>query len=136
MRSQIPLGLRQACAVAGALALLAAAAPASAAPSVQVVKPTAASATFVNYTAPGDLARDAGEPTLGVNWKSGKVLFQAFTETDQITFDDTTLPARASWKDVSRPPTSIVSLDPILETDPVTGRTLVSQLAPPCSVAA
>ena len=64
------------------------------------------------------------------------MLYQAFTETDQVTFDDSTLPATASWKDVSRPPTNITSLDPILETDPITGRTLVSQLAPPCSIAA
>ncbi|MBC7375740.1 MAG: hypothetical protein H7323_17255, partial [Frankiales bacterium] len=72
MRPQIPRRLRQAGAAAGALALLAAASPASAA----VVKPVAGSATFVNYTAPGILARNAGEPTLGVNWKTGKVLFQ------------------------------------------------------------
>ena len=75
-------------------------------------------------------------PRSGVNWKTGKVMFQAFTETDQVTFDDATFPATARWKDVSRPPTSITSLDPILETDSVTGRTFVSQLAPPCSVAA
>ena len=116
----------------GALALLVTAAPASAA----VSGPAAGGPTFVNYVAPGELARDAGEPTLGVNWKTGKVLYQAFTETDQVTFDDRTLPAKATWKDVSRPPTDVISLDPILETDPVTGRTLVSQLAPPCSIAA
>lgn len=124
--------LRALAATAGALALLGAATPVSAA----VEKPDASSATFVNYTAPAELAREAGEPTVGVNWKTGKVLFQAFTETLQVTFDDSTLPAKATWKDVSRPPTSITSLDPILETDPITGRTLVSQLAPPCSIAA
>ncbi len=124
--------LRTAAAAAGALALVVAASPATAA----VTQPAAGSATFVSFTAPGELARDAGEPTIGVNWKTGKVLFQAFTETDQITFDDSTLPAKATWKDVSRPPTSLASLDPILETDPVTGRTLISQLAPPCSIAA
>ncbi len=124
--------LRSAAAAAGVLALLAAASPATAGVSA----PAAGSATFVNYAAPDGMALEAGEPTLGVNWKTGKVLFQAFTETDQITFDDSTLPAKATWKDVSRPPTDIVSLDPILETDPVTGRTLISQLAPPCSIAA
>jgi LPXTG-motif cell wall-anchored protein len=123
---------RRAAAALAALALVAAAAPASA----QVSTPTADSATFVNYTAPDEIARDAGEPTLGVNWNTGKVLFQAIVETDQVTFDDTVFPATASWKDVSRPPTNITSFDPILETDPTTGRTLVSQLAPPCSIAA
>jgi hypothetical protein len=124
--------LRTAAAAAGALALVVAASPATAA----VGAPTAESPTFVNYRAPDGIAQNAKEPTLGVNWKTGKVLYQAFTETDQVTFDDSTLPAKATWKDVSRPPTNIRSLDPILETDPITGRTLVSQLAPPCSIAA
>ena len=44
-------------------------------------------------------------------------MFQAYTETDQVTFDDRVFPAKARWKDVSRPPTSMASLDPILETD-------------------
>lgn len=132
VRPTAPRRLRQAAALTGALALLVAASPASAAVSA----PGEGAATFVNYTAPGALARDAGEPTVGVNWNTGKVLFQAFTETDQVSFDDTKLPAVATWKDVSRPPTNVVSLDPILETDPVTGRTLVTQLAPPCSIAA
>ncbi len=91
---------------------------------------------FAVYPAPGQLARDAGEPTIGVNWKTGKVMFQAFTETDQVTFDDSKVPATASWKDVSRAPTNVTSLDPVLETDSTIGRTFVSQLAPPCSVAA
>jgi hypothetical protein len=119
-------------AAAAVLALLAAATPVAA----DVTGPTSGSATFVSYVAPDELAREAGEPTIGVNWNTGKVLFQAFTETDQVTFDDTAFPATAAWKDVSRPPTNITSLDPILETDNVTGRTIVSQLAPPCSIAA
>jgi hypothetical protein len=131
-RTSLPSRLRAVAATSAALALVVAASPATAA----IEGPDAESATFVNYTAPEELAREAGEPTIGVNWKTGKVLFQAFTETDQVTFDDSTLPATATWKDVSRPPTNLVSLDPILETDPVTGRTMVSQLAPPCSIAA
>jgi len=97
---------------------------------------TASTPAFVNYKAPAALARDAGEPSLGVNWKTGRVMFQAFTETDQVTFNDKVFPATARWKDVSRPPTNLTSLDPILDTDEVTGRTLISQLAPPCSIAA
>ncbi|MCU1690912.1 MAG: hypothetical protein JWM64_3 [Frankiales bacterium] len=93
-------------------------------------------ATFAVYPAPGSLARDAGEPTLGVNWKTGKVMYQAYTETDQVTFDDSTSPATATWKDVSGATTSQVTLDPILETDSTIGRTFVSQLLPPCSLAA
>lgn len=121
--------------LAAALVLGAVAVPVSAGGSPG--RPSAAgAAAFVNYPAPGQLAREAGEPSLGANPKTGRVLYQAFTETDQITFDDAVFPATAAWKDVSRPPTSLVSLDPILDTDEVTGRTLISQLAPPCSVAA
>jgi len=119
-------------AAAGGLGLLVAAVPASA----TVQAPAAGSATFVSYPAPGALARDAGEPSLGVNPKTGRVMYQAFTETDQVTFNDKVFPAKASWKDVSAPPTNVTSLDPILDTDPKTGRTYISQLAPPCSISA
>lgn len=104
--------------------------------SAVVVGPSATTATFVNFTAPAGIAEAAGEPTLGANWLSGRTMYQAFTETDQVTFNDAVFPATASWKNVSRPPTNVTSLDPILHTDEVTGRTLVSQLAPPCSIAA
>jgi hypothetical protein len=124
--------LRRGAAAVAVLALVASAAPVAA----DVRRPDATSATFVNYAAPEGIAQDAAEPTLGVNWNTGKVLYQAFLETVQVTFDDATLPATATWKDVSRPPTNIESLDPILHTDEITGRTIVSQLAPPCSIAA
>lgn len=131
MRSRRTLARRGA-AAAAVLALLAAATPVSAG----VTRPTADSATFVHYAGPEGIAQDAAEPTLGVNWNTGKVMFQAYLETDQVTFDDTVFPATATWKDVSRPPTDVVSLDPLLHTDEVTGRTMVTQLAPPCSIAA
>ncbi len=99
-----------------------------------------AAPTFAVYPAPGGeapIARDAGEPTIGVNWKSGKVMFQAFTETDQVTFDERTNPATATWKDVTGlSNTGVTSLDPILETDSAVGRTFITQLTPPCSNAA
>ena len=123
---------RRAGAALAVLALVAAATPVAA----EVTGPTSSSPTFVSYVAPTELARSAAEPTIGVNWNTGKVMFQAYTETDQVTFDDAVFPAKATWKDVSRPPTNLVSLDPIVETDSVTGRTIVSQLAPPCSIAA
>ena len=123
---------RRCAAAVATLALIAGATPVAAA----VTEPTAGSATFVSYTAPDGLARSAAEPTIGVNWNTGKVMYQAYLETDQVTFDDSAFPATASWKDVSRPPTDIVSLDPLLHTDEVTGRTMVTQLAPPCSIAA
>ena len=94
--------------------------------------------TYVNYH-PSDkpnegLGHDAGEPSIGVNWKTGKVMYQAVQQTIQVTFDGTT-PAKATYKDVTNPAIGANTLDPMLFTDSVTGRTFVSQLTPPCSVA-
>jgi uncharacterized repeat protein (TIGR01451 family) len=76
---------------------------------------------------------DAGEPTLGANWKTGKVMFQSFLTTFRVTFDDSCASTpSALWEDKS-PPTSANSLDPILWTANRTGdapnRTIVSQLS-------
>jgi hypothetical protein len=82
------------------------------------------------YTPPaGFQTSDAGEPSIGANWKTGSVFFQASLQTMRVRFDDTAAPARATWEDVSAPTTSIVSLDPILYTDSRTGRVFSSQLA-------
>lgn len=85
---------------------------------------------YTNFAAPGTLSsnNDAGEPSIGVNWKTGKVLYQSYLDTYQIAFNDATNPATASWV-AKRAPTAITSLDPILFTDPQTGRTFESQLA-------
>ena len=101
--------------------------------------------TYTNYTpttlsgesdaAFGALGADAGEPSIGVNHRTGKVMYQAMRQTIQVSFDDRTVPAKVSWKDVTDPVEGFVTLDPILFTDAVTGRTWVSQLAPPCSIA-
>ncbi len=83
---------------------------------------------FQNYVAPPNLGNDAGEPSIGVNWNTGRVMYIAGLQTLRVTFDDTTSPARATWEDRSYTTTSITSLDPILFTDHDTGRTFVSQL--------
>jgi len=90
--------------------------------------------SFANYPAPEVLsgAHDAGEPSIGVNWNTGKVMYQALTNTYRVTFDDATVPATARWEDKSAhlpACTAVASLDPILFTDPHTGRTFESQLA-------
>ncbi|MGN6782270.1 MAG: CARDB domain-containing protein [Marmoricola sp.] len=93
-------------------------------------------AGFTNYTAPTSFtdANNAGEPSIGTNWKSGATLYQAYLSTYKVTFDDSTSPAQATWTDVSAnatkgcPQGSLQSLDPILFTDHTTGRTLESQL--------
>lgn len=101
------------------------------------------SATFVNYPAPENIPpalgsstagqHGAGEPSIGVNWKTGKVLYEAGNHTLRIAFNDLTTPATATWAD-KRSPYSRVSLDPILFTDSTTGRTFASQLDGACSV--
>src|SRR3989442_8041008 len=68
------------------------------------------------------------EPSIGCNWNSDKAMFTGVLRTSRISFDDCTSPATATWQDVSFATTSTVTLDPILFTDHITGRTFVSQL--------
>lgn len=93
---------------------------------------TAVAPGFRNYAAPDSLPRahDAGEPSIGNNWKSGATMFQAYTSTFKVDFDPTT--GDATWADRSAGPpkcTAATSLDPILWTDHASGRTFESQLA-------
>jgi PKD repeat protein len=87
---------------------------------------------FFNYLSPAGVADSAGEPSLGVNWNTGNVMFYGGvnTEPSRATFDDCPSPARLTW--VTTPSTTASATralgDPILFTDRVTGRTLVSQL--------
>src|SRR5437879_5499492 len=72
--------------------------------------------TFVNYPAPEDCsaahpppnciqpalgsttssAHSAGEPSIGVNWSTGKVFIEAGNHTLRVTFDDSRKPATAT----------------------------------------
>jgi hypothetical protein len=91
--------------------------------------------SFANYHAPAPLGTSAGEPSIGVNWKTGNVFIEAITQTLRVAFNDCYIPALASWADKSAP-TSATSFDPILFTDPRTGRTVVSQLITSAGVVA
>lgn len=88
------------------------------------------------YTSPPGIGDNAGEPTLGVDPKSGQVLFQALLETLNVSGFDKKKPGDATWQNVASDITSIDSFDPILEMDPKTGRTFVSQLTLACSLMA
>jgi hypothetical protein len=92
--------------------------------------------TYDLYPAPAPLGQSAGEPSLGVNWNSGNVMYIAGLETLRVSFNDTVTPAAASWTDVSFPLEGLLTLDPILFTDSGTGRTFVAQLAGPASLMA
>jgi hypothetical protein len=89
------------------------------------------SSAFVNYQAPEGLGDRAGEPTLGVNPKTGAILYQAYTETLRVT--DLQDDGSATWELGTFPVPQPRSFDPILRTDPDTGRTFTSQLLLACS---
>jgi hypothetical protein len=88
--------------------------------------------SFKNYPAPNGLGQNAGEPSVGVNTKTGKVMLQAGLQTLQVDFTATP----PTWKNVGSAITSSSSLDPILFTDQRTSRTFVSQLSSGCSLMA
>ncbi|HET7711177.1 MAG TPA: sialidase family protein, partial [Thermoanaerobaculia bacterium] len=92
---------------------------------------------FFNYAAPPGWAEDAGEPSIGVNWKTEKnnnggtvTYFGGFLPYMlTASFDDRFSPAKVDWKQhdlvVANAPRAFG--DPILFTDSKTGRTFVSQ---------
>lgn len=79
---------------------------------------------FTNYAAPKSFGTSTGEPSIGADWKTGAVLIQSGTTTLKVNFAGN---SNAKWADVT-PANSVFTMDPILFTDPHTGRTSVSQL--------
>jgi uncharacterized repeat protein (TIGR01451 family) len=127
MRSRIALAL------AGATLIAIVALPgATASEQASQAASPAATPTYANYAAPAALGNNAGEPSIGVDWKTGKVFFESNISTYRVSFDDCSSPARTTWEDRSAP-TSVQSLDPILFCDHNTGahanRVFASQLA-------
>ncbi len=96
--------------------------------------------TFQNFQPPAGMGNSAGEPSIGVGlagpgYPQGRAMFQSNTSMLRVTFNDNVSPATALWETKSAP-NAATSLDPILFTDRQTGRTLTSQLAGACSLAA
>jgi Calx-beta domain len=79
---------------------------------------------------------DAAEPSIGVNWKTNRALYQSGLTTFRVTFNDSCASSPSTiWEDKSAG-TAQTSLDPILFTDhgynplsPIVGRTITSQLS-------
>jgi hypothetical protein len=96
---------------------------------------TATAPQYVNYAAPDGLAVSAGEPSIGWTGPAkDAVMFQASTETTEVHWDDTYTTPIATWTPRPSPlNSSATTFDPILATDPVLGRTMVSQLLLACS---
>lgn len=92
----------------------------------------AATASFTLFAAPSSAGANAGEPGVGVNWKTGAVMVQSGDRTFRVTNFNTTR-RTATWTNVTPQPTSINTLDPILFTDVRTNRTYVSHLQVDCS---
>lgn len=88
--------------------------------------------TFTAYMSPQGVGDDAGEPSVGANWKTGRIMYYGgFMEyVLRVTFDDSKQPAGALWetRDLLLAATPRVLGDPILYTDSETGRTFISQL--------
>lgn len=93
--------------------------------------PPAYAPRFFNFRPPSGLGENAGEPTLGVNFSSGNVMFIALLETLRASFNDSSSPATTQWLNRSFLATATRTNDPILFTDSATGRTFVSQLILP-----
>jgi hypothetical protein len=93
--------------------------------------------TYAQFSAPKGKADNAGEPSIGSNWKSGNTLYTSNTDEYVVKFNDK---ARTStWtlvNDDITDPSNKVSFDPIGFTDHQTGRTIVSQLYLACSASA
>jgi hypothetical protein len=93
--------------------------------------------TYRQYEEPKGVADDAGEPSIGANWKSGNTLFTSYVNEYVVRFND--LVGTSTWTRVNddiTDPSNQISLDPIGFTDHVTGRTIVSQLYLACSASA
>jgi hypothetical protein len=92
--------------------------------------------TYRQYEAPSGLSTDAGEPSIGSNWKSGNTLFTSNTNEYVVKFGAGSSSTWTLVNDDVADPSNKISLDPIGFTDSETGRTFVSQLLFACSGAA
>jgi hypothetical protein len=70
---------------------------------------------------------NSGEPNIGVNWETGKVMYMAGNQVSQVTFNDRVSPPTATWKDVT-PAQEQANEDQIIITDRKTGRTWAAGL--------
>lgn len=76
------------------------------------------------------LGHDAGEPSVGNNWKSGATVYQSDLQTLFVNFNDN-CPSNgqaATWVNRPAPTSQFVDSDPIGFTDRYTGRTFASEL--------
>jgi hypothetical protein len=83
----------------------------------------------VHYQSTDVLRRqNAGEPSLGTDWKTGNAMYMAGTQISKVSFDDSASPTKATWTDVTPPQQSTVNEDAILFTDSSFGKTFTEGL--------
>ena len=83
------------------------------------------------------LGNAAAEPTLGINPKTGAVMFQSLQQTLRVSGFDAAGNGTSSWQDATDVVEGAQTSDPMIYTDPKTGRTWVNQLlATQCSAQA
>ena len=85
--------------------------------------------TYQNLKPPAGMGDNSGEPSIGVNFNTGNIMNLAVLDTLRLTMDTTTSPATPNWSLHNNTISNTTTLDPILFTDPATGRTFVSQLS-------
>ena len=76
------------------------------------------------------MLNDAGEPSIGVNWKTNVTAFQSDFQTGFITWNDACnlSQPKATFRESQAPTAEAADQDPIGFTDRVTGRTFSAQL--------
>jgi hypothetical protein len=99
-------------------------------PAMDAVAAGTPAPAFVNYEfSPTYQTRDdlnrpnAGEPSVGADWKTGVVMYMSGTQITKLTFDDGTVPPQATFKDVTPAQAQPANEDAILYTDHATNRT-------------
>lgn len=110
-------------------------APEPLAGAIKAVKNNPAGVPVFGIYSQTGVGDSCGEPTLGVDPRSGNVLYQCGLQTLRITGMDAK--GRSTWTPVQPPVEAAQSSDPILWRDPDTGRIFINQLMPQgCSVQA
>lgn len=102
-------------------------------------QPTDRAPEYVSLQPPNGLGGGAGEPSIGFNPGTGRIMYLAGTTTLRATFPENLPEPQPEvcdplWEDVSFAYTSVITADPILFTDQGTGRTFVSQMHIPVPV--
>ncbi len=102
--------------------------------SFAVLAPLASAIVTPTFTiSPGPITlngvSNAGEPSIGADLATGAFLFEASATTYKIVISG----GSATWTSAARPVTT-PNLDPILATDPATGRTWAGGLDGSCSI--